>query len=449
MKSEEERIAELEKLVKELLEKNAELQKVVEEWKRGFRQRGKRFSSRSEVRRPAVARKTPGRKRGHKGAFREVPSVVDEVIEYSVPAACLCGGDVLSSDKMERVVEEEIPSPRLIRTAHCAKVGTCMRCGKRVIASIPGASPNGQQLSEVVLGPRAQALALSIRFEHHVSYRSTSRLLKRGFGLSVTAGALSQLSTRLSTRTAPGKEEIRAHVQNAPVVGADETGFRQSGAGGWVWVFRTPEASLFEVSPSRGGAVFEQAIGRIDGVVVSDYYGVYTARKDLLHAYCGAHLIREAKEIAELNPTPLTLEFSTKLVALYKKGEAATTHAECESVRNTFRWLTVARRFKKHRELARLTKRIADRFEGVVAFLGRKDIPWTNNATERDIRPLAIHRKVVGSTRSEDGSNALGHWMSVTQTLRKNGSHLAEWLPEAMNTWRKNELLPSLFRASA
>ena len=36
------------------------------------------------------------------------------------------------------------------------------------------------------------------------------------------------------------------------------------------------------------------------GVVCSDFYGVYTGHDDWLHAYCGAHTIREAKKIAEL-----------------------------------------------------------------------------------------------------------------------------------------------------
>src|ERR1019366_7280636 len=98
--------------------------------------------------------------------------------------------------------------------------------------------------------------------------------------------------------------------------------------------------------------------------------------------YCGAHLIREAKQIAELDPSPVTFEFSDKLVALYKKGEVATDFDTRESVRNTFRWMTVAPRFQEHVELARLGKRIDKNFEGVVAFLGRDDIPWNNNASE-------------------------------------------------------------------
>lgn len=441
----EERIAELEKIVEELRRQNAELQKALEQWKRGFRQRGRRFSSRPETRKRVVFASAPGRKKGHEGAFRPVPEVIDETVEYAIPNECRCGGVPGATGEVEQVIEEEIPETRVKRIAHRASVGKCARCGHRVMAKLPGASPTGQPFARVVLGPRAQSLALSIRFEHHVSHRSTSRLMGRWFGLRVTAGGLSHLSTRRANHTALAKEEICAHVKSASVVGADETGLRQSGKAGWVWIFRTPTSSFFEVSPSRGGSVLEASMGRIEGVLVSDFYSVYTARPDILHSYCGAHLIREAKEIAELDPKPVTREFSDKLVALYKKGETASDFDARESVRNTFRWMASAPRFRKHPDLARLARRIENNFEGVVAFLGRDDIPWNNNATERDIRPFAVHRKVVGSTRSPNGSNALGHWMSVTQTLRKNGSHLADWLPVALNAWRKSDPLPSLF----
>lgn len=440
----EEENAALKKLVEQLLRENAELKKVLEEWKRGFRERKKRFSSRPEGQRRG-ARKKPGRSAGHEPAFRPVPLRVDTTVDYPIPAACACGGSVEDTGEVERVVEEEIPKPRVELIEHCAHVGKCRACGKRVLARLPGAAPDGRPFARVVLGGRAQSLALSLRFEHNVPYRSTSRLLQRWFGLRVTPGALSQVSTRRARHMRPAKAEIRSHVQNAPVVGADETGFRQSGKSGWAWLFRTPSASLFEISPSRGGAVFESTLGRIDGVLVSDFYSVYTARKDVLHAYCGAHLIREAKELAELEPSAVTREFSDKLVALYKKGEVATDFDTRESVRNTFRWMTTAPRFQKHPDLARLGKRIEQNFEGIVAFVGRDDIPWNNNASERDIRPLAVHRKVVGATRSDAGNDALGLWMSVTQTLRKAGSHLAEWLPDALLARRNGAPTPTVF----
>ena len=434
--------------IRDLRVEISELKKDLEKWKRGFRTRKQRFSSAPEAKAKRAPR-APGRPAGHAASFRESPpdAVADEVVDYAVPVHCTCGGLVAATTETERVIEEEIPQARLIRIEHCAQVGKCLACGKRVMAQLPGAAPGGMPFARVVLGRRAQALCMSIRYEHHVSFRSTTALLAHWFGLHVSAGGISQIATRRAVHTGAAKEEIRQHIVSAAVVGVDETGLRQSGKGGWVWLFRTPNASYFEVSPSRGSEVFERIMHGFIGVLVTDFYSVYTARTEMVRAYCGAHLVRAAKEVAELDPTPVTREFADKIVALYKKGEAAHDFETRESVRNTFHWMTQAPRFRKHPELARLGNRIHKHFEGMVAFLGRDDIPWHNNASERDIRPIAIHRNIVRGTRSPDGANALGHWMSVTQTLRKNGSHLADWLPSALDAWRAKVPLPSVFYA--
>ena len=57
-------------------------------------------------------------------------------------------------------------------------------------------------------------------------------------------------------------------------------------------------------------------------------------------------------------------------------------------------------------------------------FWGARICSFTNNATERDLRPLCLHRKATGGTRSVEDSATLTHWMTVTQTLRKQGLEL-------------------------
>ena len=70
--------------LREALEKSL---KELEEWKRGFRERGKRRSSRAEGRKASGRR--PGRKPGHEGAQREVPKRIDHTVEYPAPSTSL------------------------------------------------------------------------------------------------------------------------------------------------------------------------------------------------------------------------------------------------------------------------------------------------------------------------------------------------------------------------
>jgi hypothetical protein len=69
-------------------------------------------------------------------------------------------------------------------------------------------------------------------------------------------------------------------------------------------------------STARSIIRFPRGVMVVGTVVCSDVYGAYARRGDLQHAYCGAHNIREAKKIAEVDPTPLALCFQLRLPKL-------------------------------------------------------------------------------------------------------------------------------------
>ena len=85
------------------------------------------------------------------------------------------------------------------------------------------------------------------------------------------------------------------------------------------------------------------------------------------------------------------------------------------SVVRGFKLLTHDRRFQVHPNLARLQNRFDEHFDEIVYLVSHPDLPATHNMTERDVRPVAVHRKVTGGTRSERGSKVLANWMTVTR----------------------------------
>ena len=269
------------------------------------------------------------------------------------------------------------------------------------------------------------------------------------FGLEVTKGGLSQLIDRLRDRTEASYDEVMDRVRGSAVVGLDETGLRQNGVGGWVWLARTDEASLFRVELSRGGWVAESILGAgFTGVVCSDFYGVYTARLDWRHGYCWAHTIRETKKVAEVDPGPLTAGFRDELSAWYAEGITVQRRgrlAERSAAREHLRNIIEDRPAWEHPDVVRLCLRLDQNFEGVTAFLDHRQIPATNNATERDIRPIAAMRKVTGGTRSANGSRSLAHWMTITQTLRKNDLSLRDYVANVWDAHLHGHPPPSVF----
>jgi len=441
------REAEHQREVTALRETVEKLLKQLEEWKRGFRERPKRRSSRGEGRK--ATGRGPGRKSGHEGAQRELPKKINRTVEYAPPKRCSCGGSVKPTGATRSTLVEDIPPVQVEVTKHIAHVGRCRRCGQEVSEPLPGATPTGSSIARTQIGPNAAAMAVSLRFDHHVSLAGIGSFFGAWFGLRITSGGVSHLLARQGERAQPAVDEIESRVRSAPVVGLDETGLRQNGIGGWTWLARTETASLFRVELSRGAWVAEQMLGPdFQGVLLTDFYGVYTSHDDWNHAYCGAHMVREAKKVAECSPTERTEEFRDRLCAWYveakkaqRSGDAGRRHGLRSKLGKLIAWGDP----RLEDDVQRLQTRLHDRFQGITAFLDRRDIPADNNGTERDIRIFARHRNATGGTRSTRGSQTLGRWMSIGQTRRKNGLPLRDFVIRLYETHRHGLPPPSVF----
>ena len=443
-KRDEERSRELEALREEL----AKVKKEIEEWKRGHRERGKRRSSRAEGRRAGPG-KPRGRKAGHVGARPAAPSRIDDEVDHGMAATCSCGGAVVSTGERESTVVIEIPEIRPQHTRHIAHVGRCERCHKRVVPRLPGAPAAGKSVAAVSFGPNVQAMALDLRFERDVPLGKISAFLGQWCGISITTGGLSQMFDRLRRRSAPSYDELLAAARSSAVVGLDETGHRQDGVPGWMWLLRTDQVSVFRFEPSRAAWVAESMLGAdFKGVVCSDFYGVYTSHDGWTHGYCGAHTIREAKKIAEITPCAATEEFRDRLIAFYVAGQKAAASgdaAQRKGARIRLGHLISSTNFVEFPEIVRLQERLDEHKPGVTLFIDRPDVPATNNATERDIRAHARHRAVTGGTRSTNGSASQAHWMSITQTRRKNGLPLRGFVTGLYESHLHGKSPPSVF----
>ena len=430
------------------------LRQDLEKWKRGFTERRKRRTSRSE-RNASGTGKKPGRRAGHVGAQRAVPDRIDEEVHHDAPEKCDCGGEMEVTDETRSTIIQDIPPIQVRNVKHVAHVGRCKACGNKKSAPLPGDVATGRSIAQVQVGPNLQAMAVGLRYEQKTSLGNICAFFGQWCGVSITAGGISQMFVRLRDRSPEAYTEIETKVRSAPLVGADETGFRQNGVAGWCWLARTDKASLFRVDPSRAGHVIDEMLGidpskgtRFIGVVVSDFYSVYTSRTDLDHAYCGAHVIRETKKIAELQPCPETVEFRDRVRAFYEAGAEAQTSSEASArlgARVRLGHLISSTNFVAFPDIVRLQERLQVHKIGITRFLDDPNIPWHNNATERDMREVARFRAVTGGTRSDRGSLTVAHWMSVTQTRRKNGLPLGSFVRGVYEAHVHKTSPPSVF----
>jgi transposase len=68
----------------------------------------------------------------------------------------------------------------------------------------------------------------------------------------------------------------------------------------------------------------------------------------------------------------------------------------------------------------RLRKRIAANRAHLFVFVTNRDVPYTNNVSERNLRPSVIFRKVTNGFRCEWGAETYAAFRSVVSTAKAN-----------------------------
>jgi transposase len=447
--SAEERIEQLERENAALRLELEKLRREIEEWKRGFRERGKRRTSCGEARERGK-RKKSGRKRGHPAAHRPVPAHVDREEVHATPARCPnCDGPVERTEQTVSTLEIDVPPVKPEVTRHKTLIGRCVWCAARVVAPLPGASANGTTVAPVTFGPHLQSIALSMRFEVKASLGGIGKFMGQWFGVEISRGGLVRIYDRLQVRSAAAGDEIEAGIRRASVVGIDESGIRQDGVPGYCWLARTDKLSLYRVELSRGRWVAESILGaQYPGTVVSDFYAVYTGQGTWKNAFCGAHLIRETKKLAELEPCAETEDFRERVKAFYETGDAAAKSGDLSARRGArvrLGRIIASTDYVAFPNIVKLQERIAICWDGITRFLDHPTVPWHNNATEADFRVVGRYRAITGGTRSPRGSVVFGHWMSVVYTRRKNGLQLPAFVRAVNDAHRHGREPPSVF----
>ncbi len=450
----DQRIEKLEKALEEALAEIARLRgiveeqaKIIEEWKRGHRKRGRRTKRKSKEQ--AGGAKKPGRKEGHEGAFRPPPEKTDETEHHQREKCSGCGSEARPTGETRTRYREEIIPAKKVVVEEVDHETQCVACGQRHWSK-PQPPPSGSP----VLGPSVVVLAAFLHFDLKLSWHNTAKFLTESVGIRVTASGLIQLFARLATRLQPVLMDIKREALRQTFLHLDETSWYESGSLRWLWIVSHPSFSLFHVDPSRGRQVARDLLTDdeteelFQGIAVTDFYCAYRYMEGLDHQYCWPHLVRDARKFAEIDGGPLTEKFLTEMVSIYHDGkQAQVTQSDRakQGVRVRLGKLIANKELGTHRGIARLQRRMDEEFHSLLTFLDVPDLPASNNQGERDIRFAVILRHISFQTRSARGSKTFADWLSVAQTAKKQEVHLPEFIEQAMNYPYDGRAPPSLF----
>ncbi len=402
------------------------------------------------IRRLARKRKRGGQ-HGHRKFSRQPfkPEQVDEVIEYELRDKDAVGLKPL--DEWFVIQQVELPEIMYKVIEHRARKYLDPVTGRIHIASMPEEIRKGG-----LLGADATAAVAFMKGSCHMSYTTIQQFFNELIKLDISRGMLCKATQKVSGALKPSYDKLADCLPNEPQVTVDETGHHDDGKLHWTWCFDTLRYSLFKIDKSRGCQVLEEILGKdFAGIIGSDYWGAYRkyARLfDVKMQYCMAHLIREILFLTEHIVKKLSrwgselLEWLKKLFKTLHRRNILTAKGylcSMEKIKDGF--LSRMRRPPDHK----LAKKLARRFKGKAAedyfrFLTDPKIEPTNNATDRQIRPVVIDRRITQRNRGDAGMRWCERIWTILATCKKQQRNVFDFIHESVVAHWSNKKYPSV-----
>lgn len=401
-------------------------------------------------------KKPPGRKGGHKGHYRYVPSQIDEVIEVGLDPDCpYCSSTITSIEQVEQFIEE-IPELRPHVIQLLTYKGICTGC-KRVIRSHhPQQLGHAQGSAKVHLGRRASALVLSLQHQYGLSKRKLSKLLKEVLGLSISPGGIVHLSHRMAGKFKSEYEKLLHKAATSSYIHADETSWYVGDPKHWLWVFCNEELTLYQVEPSRGRKVIHQVLGEeYQGVLISDCLASYDNANEIQHK-CYAHHLKELCRLIQVADKDPPSPYLSKWKQLFRVSMALKEQKhdlDQQVFLSRCRLLAAVAEQLLSQNLEdpleqKFAHRIQKQKDHLFTFLVYDQVDPTNNLAERQLRPAVIARKVSCGNRTLKGAKT---WQSIAsisatnQQIKKDFFHTVnQAISRHLNLLKANELLKGI-----
>jgi transposase len=412
-----ERLAEQTERLAEQTERLKQLERLVESLQR----RGKRQAAPFSKGDPVTDPKKPGRKSGEahgRHGHRFAPAHIDRELDAPLPGCCPdCGGGIIF-ERFDEQFQTEVPEMQPRVTRFVVGIGRCARCARRVQGRHLEQTSDALGAAGSQLGPNARGFGHWLHYVLGLSFAKAASVLAR-LGVPVTAGALSSGAQSTGRALAPTTKEIVAKVASSDVVVMDETGWRISGWGAWLWVATTPAYTAYNVAWERGFADATDLVpADYTGTIVRDGYVAYRNYQHATHQTCTAHLLRRCGEMIEADPDNTAVPLQVK--RLLKAGLAARAlpdqEREVEAIRIGDAFDVLAERPTYCDADRRLIKHLTNERNALLTFLGDPAVDATNWRGEQAIRPAVVNRKVFGGNRTDTGALTQSRMMTYFRT---------------------------------
>lgn len=396
-------------------------------------------SSDGYLKKPAFPKSGKGKQggqAGHKGRTLDQVNNPDKTVICN-PESCSCGhtftgeGTVLA----EKRQVFDLPAPRLEVTEYRIYKAVCPVCG----LGHRGAAPEGVN-APVQYGNRAKAYVTLLNVHFKLPFKKIQLLFGDLFGCPINGSSVYSASMQCYEKLGESEKIIRSKVTGQDVVHADETGLRVAGKLHWLHTATSQLYTHLFVHANRGAKALESeksVLGDFKGWLVHDCWGSYFKFDGLAHSICGAHILRELEGLIENHKSKWANLFKTFLMDVYKMPYEERLKQE-QHINERYKRICGAgeksepppmkipgKRGRQKRTKGRnLVERLLSQQDAVLAFAFNKNVPFTNNLAERDIRPAKVKQKISNCFRTVTGADIYARIEGFVSTARKNNRNV-------------------------
>jgi transposase len=355
-----------------------------------------------------------GKQPGAPGAGLALVEAPNERIVIPAPTQCACGSplaEVSVAGVRRRQVHDLAPQPAPVVVEYAADVKDCPDCKKSVVGEFPcGVNAPAQY------GPELTTRVADVVLGHYVPVERSTSLVAELVGMKVSTGFAASLRGRAKDLIVEGGfvTAVKTLLIGAPVVHADETFARAKCKITYLHVACTEHLTLMHTGDRSAktidaGGVLDQ----LSGVLVRDGYAGYAHLTNVLHAWCGAHLLRDLRGIYEADPAgqlwakamgDTLLEAHKVATAARDGGRSELTGAELEVINSLYAGALARARTDNPATntavLAGHARTLVNRFdkhrETILRFTTNLEVGLTNNVAERAVRPVKVQQRSSG-----------------------------------------------------
>jgi transposase len=375
-----------------------------------------------------VSGKKPGGQPGHEGKTLEMVEFPDEIIVHN-PLFCKhCGLDVsqFPAELVEKRQIVEIPPIKPKYIEHQVFKRICS-CGHTISGSFPQEVTSG-----ISYGKSVECISSYFHARHFLPFARMQEMFNDVFSLPISEGGIHQVLQRATLKAQPAYDLIHDRIQQATVVGSDETGTRIGKKKGWFWTWQNETLTYIVASMNRGTQTISEHFkdGFPKSVLVHDCWKSHFEPIALTHQICIAHLLRELNHLDESYDSAWPMLFKEILCdAIHLKRRLLpkdynTPNAErTELIRRLLDSLESPIN-PEHKELVSFHRRMIKYQHFVFTFLFNPEVPPDNNGSERAIRNIKVKHKISGYFRSHNGASQFAILRSVLDTALKNEQNI-------------------------